>query len=137
MVRRSERALGVAIRQGQEDGTVRSKGEGGGPTGDYLRGESTVHIDPVRDSNMISPKQFFTHGTDAVQTYAVTDDVTDAQFDAALETAKEEGNLSRANVVRKVVELGSCQQRQADKWATIRSSTIGYSPSTRMLYRCS
>ena len=35
-------------------------------------------------------------------TYAVADDVTNEQFDAAIDEAKAEGNLSRANVVRKV-----------------------------------
>ncbi len=34
--------------------------------------------------------------------YALTDDVTDEEFDTAIEEAKGEGNLSRANVVRKV-----------------------------------
>ena len=34
--------------------------------------------------------------------YDLTDDVTDEQFDTALSEAKAEGNLSRANVVRKI-----------------------------------
>lgn len=110
MVRRSERALGVAIRQGQAAGEVRSRGEGGG---------DPEYVDPLRDSKRMSPGAFFKHGTDANQTYAVTDNVTDEQFDSALESAKDEGNLSRANVVRKVAELSTYRDQQADKWAMI------------------
>jgi len=110
MVRRSERALGVAIRQGQADGEVRSRGEGGG---------DPAYVDPLRDSNRMSPGSFFKHGTDANQTYAVTDNVTDDQFDAAIDAAKEEGNLSRSNVVRKVAEISTYRDQQADKWAQI------------------
>lgn len=96
MVRRSERALGVAIRQGQEAGDIRVTGQGGG---------DPRFVDPGRDTNRMSPTSLFAHKTEMVQTYAVTDGVTDDQFDAALAEAKEEGNLSRANVVRKVQEL--------------------------------
>lgn len=50
----------------------------------------------------MSPKAFFASGTDMSQTYAVTDGVTDEQFEVAIAEAKAEGNLSRANLVRKV-----------------------------------
>ena len=36
--------------------------------------------------------------------YALTDNTTDAEFDDALNTARDEGNVSRANVVRKIKE---------------------------------
>lgn len=36
------------------------------------------------------------------QVAAMTDEVSDEDFDAAIEEAKQEGNLSRANVARKV-----------------------------------
>ena len=107
MVRRSERALGLAVRKGQESGEI------GAPIG---RPSSKV----VRDSSdFVSPKDFLTNGSDVSMTYAVTDDVTDEQFDQALAEAKEEGNLSRANVVRKVANLKSYREEQDEKWERV------------------
>lgn len=105
--RRWERALGVAIRDGQERGDIATQGSNAGPQGDYWQtrnGERVLIRGSVRESNAISPKTFFSNGTDAVQTYAVTDGVTDAEFDSALADAREDGGPSRANVVRKIKE---------------------------------
>lgn len=88
MVRRAERGIGLAIRRGQAAGEIRGRG------GDDYR--SGLHVEKT------GPREFFSGGQDTVDTYAVTDGVTDEQFDAAIVQAKAEGNLSRANVVRKV-----------------------------------
>lgn len=107
IVRRAERGIGVCIRKGQEAGLIASRQKsGGGPRDPYtrVRGGRTEVIQPaVRDTDakLISPKEFV--GNDEmIDVYIVTDNVTDEQFEAALTEAKDEGNLSRANVVRKV-----------------------------------
>lgn len=51
----------------------------------------------------------------AINSYPLTDNVTDADFEAALAEAKAEKNLSRANVVRKVKGDG-----RTDRWADLR-----------------
>jgi hypothetical protein len=109
MVRRAERGKGLAIRRAQEAGEIFGPNEGGGlREGEYVRirhgREETVRVTQpaLRDPNRGSPKEFFAHGTDWNLTYAVTDGVSNEQFEASLAEAKAEQNLSRANVVRKV-----------------------------------
>lgn len=96
MVRRAEYALGKAIRKGQEEGTVARIGDG--------RGERSV-----LGTDLSSPTDFAAD----VELYdrpsqgkagilSIADSATPEEFDAALEEAKAEGNLSRANVARKV-----------------------------------
>lgn len=97
MVRRSERALGVAIRQGQEVGAIAPRGSTAFRGNQHTRGED-------REPASTSPTDFFSNHQERTETYAVTDGVSDEQFESALAEAKEEGNLSRANVVRKVAD---------------------------------
>ncbi|AYR00403.1 hypothetical protein I5H98_gp046 [Mycobacterium phage Whouxphf] len=106
-VRRAERGLGVAIREGQSRGEVLVRGQGGGPREDYERGGSTVKISKSNvEHDLISPeslaKKSELHGHDgSTGIYAMTDGVSDEQFEEAITEAREEGNLSRANVARK------------------------------------
>jgi hypothetical protein len=97
VVRRAERGIGLAIRKGQEAGEIRKRCENGGRT-EYR--ERHEHLAP--EENKVSPKAFVANTSEGVAIYAVTDDVSDEQFESAIEQAKDEGNLSRANVVRKV-----------------------------------
>lgn len=112
MVRRSERALGQAIRQGQEAGEIASQGR------NYARNAKN----PVTPGSSLAPVTTFApahdlHGSGRQPgLYAVTDDVTDDEFEEALDRAQEEQNVSRANVVRKVREVKSGAERQAEKW---------------------
>lgn len=109
MVRRAERGIGVAVRNGQESGEIRSRRSNlipGGPT--------RTRPDP---SSSVSPSSFFKTETEQEDAYAMTDGVTDERFDEAIAEAKAEGNLSRTNVVRKVrvpSETRS-QQRTAER----------------------
>lgn len=94
IVRRAERGIGVAIRRGQEAGTIRKPGD-------------DTRTDLVREANLVSekrsPKEFLTNnGQGNTDIYRMTDGVPDAEFEAAIEEAKVENNLSRANVVRKL-----------------------------------
>lgn len=88
MVRRAERGIGVAIRNGQEAGTIVKQGEIG-------NGRSS------REEHLHA-SDFFAGGGTQTETYAMTDAVSDDQFEDALEEAREEKNLSRRNVVRKI-----------------------------------
>lgn len=126
MVRRSERALGQAIRQGQGAGEIRSTGQNS--QGDYHRNGTLVRGGKVLDANLSSPTDFFSHGNETVATYAMTDDVTDDEFDEALARAQEEGNVSRANTVRKVREVKNREPRTVERWEHIQSLAVdGYS----------
>lgn len=101
-IRRAERGLGVAIREGQANGTVAKKSESTGPQSDYVRGGKVVHVDPLPDKKKKSPAEYIGNsGQTQHEIYALTDNVSDDQFEEALTEAKEEGNLSRANVARK------------------------------------
>lgn len=115
MVRRAERGVGQAIRKGQADGVV-----GDGRTGGLVRQQV---LDP---NSLVSPSVVIPSTDERVATYAMTDNLTDDQFDAAIDAAKEEGNLSRANVVRKVRDIkdGTVETRdqRAKKIAELAAS---------------
>lgn len=92
-VRRAERGIGVAIREGQARGEVGSRS----------RPKKTA------DCSLISPRDILTNaemfgdgrGDKGNGVYAMTDGVSDAQFEEAITEARSEGNLSRTNVARK------------------------------------
>jgi Family of unknown function (DUF6551) len=105
IVRRAERGIGVAIRRGQQDGEIARPGD------HRSHGSPGVHggnPNDRHDDHLGSPGSFFRHGDERADTYAMTAGVSDADFENAIGEAKAEGNLSRANVVRKVR-----QQRRA------------------------
>lgn len=93
MVRRAEYALGKAIRRGQEDGVIATHGGGR---------RSTTGTPTLTSPSEFATKQELSgagHGQPGI--YALADSVPDAEdFDVALDAAREEGNLSRANVAR-------------------------------------
>lgn len=93
IVRRAERGIGLAIRKGQAAGEIRKQQD----TRSFGAGR-----DGVRDANSVSPKTWLTSGTQITETYAVTDGVSNDQFETALGKARAEGNMSRSNVVRQV-----------------------------------
>ncbi|MGH3601566.1 MAG: hypothetical protein ACRDQH_15045, partial [Pseudonocardiaceae bacterium] len=94
LVRRAEQGIGQAIRNGQEAGTVARKGNRGG-NNQYQSGN-------LPDENISSPADFFPAGGGAqTDSYAMAD-ATEEQFESALNEARSEGNLSRANIVRKI-----------------------------------
>lgn len=85
IVRRAERRIGQLIREGQEAGEIRARGQHG-----HLHDEKN------------SPNDYLPPGEIQAAAWAITDGVSDEDFEEAITEAKEEGNLSRANVVRKV-----------------------------------
>lgn len=97
MVRRAEYALGKAIRKGQAEGTVARRGQGGANPPGSKR-------DRV-DSGISLPTEFASSDElsgNQTGIYAISDGVEPDQFDEALGKAKEEHNVSRANLVRKL-----------------------------------
>jgi hypothetical protein len=98
MVRRAERGIGVAIRNGQEAGEIAK------PKEHPFTGNQHVAPDPalLLAKKKSSPGVFFGGGQEQTDTYAITDNVDDEQFDKVINEAREERNLSRANVVRKI-----------------------------------
>lgn len=88
IIRRCERRIAQLIRVGQEAGEIRK------------RGDNTK--DPVLQENLVSPSAYIRGSKEIVDAYAMTDGVTEKKFDEVIAEAKAEGNLSRANVVRKV-----------------------------------
>lgn len=124
MVRRSERALGIAIREGQANGEIESVPEA------RIRATLTRDVgmgraDQIGLTDLIKPKPtdfapaHELSGVHGAGIYKMTDNVTDEQFESAVAEAKEEGNLSRANVVRKVAEISSYREQQSDKWSRV------------------
>lgn len=120
-LRRSERALGVAIREGQERGEIASKGRGAihvhGVHGTVSRSE-LITTDPAV---MSSPYDYAKHtelygdGKEGGNGVYAMAEATDEQFEAALAAATEEGNVSRANVVRKIREIAAPDSEAAPK----------------------
>jgi hypothetical protein len=115
IVRRAERGIGVAIRRGQQAGEIAKRGERGG------RGSAGVDAGNPNDrcdDHLGSPTLFFRHCDERADAYAMTDGISDAHFEDALGEAKAEGNLSRANVVRKIRERHSAVPPERDGQAT-------------------
>jgi hypothetical protein len=104
IVRRAERGLGLLVRKGQDEGTIRKRGENTGPRGDYTRAGRTVRAGPANGDSKVSPGTYIGEGAVGAATYAMTDGVGDADFEDALAAARSEKNLSRANVARKTTQ---------------------------------
>lgn len=114
MVGRAERGLGVAVRRQQESGHVAKRGANRHTLG--APDESTY---PVHSSDLFSGNR------ERADSYALTDGVDDEQFDEAVAAAKDEGNLSRANLVRKT--RAQQQTDTADRWEKVASlATSGH-----------
>lgn len=101
MVRRAEYALGKAIRAGQDRGEIRKQGE---TVSKFDRWSGQLH--ETESSTKAAATDYATQnelsGAEGNGIYALVDGVTATEFDAALSDAKAEGNVSRANVVRKL-----------------------------------
>lgn len=125
LVRRAERGVGVAIRKGQEAGTVLSTNAARSVAASEReaskRGEHKIHHmeDVLLRSDLLNDSEWYGPGGNGV--IAVTDGVTDEQFDSALCEAKDEGNVSRANVVRKIkgIQSGETRDQRARRVANL------------------
>jgi hypothetical protein len=95
IVRRAERGIGLAIRQGQEEGSIIRHG---GTRGSKHDGNE---FEPRPVTDFATYDELNGNGS-TTGIYAMTDGVPDKDFEQAVVEAKNEENLSRANVVRKI-----------------------------------
>ncbi len=111
-VRLTERALGIAIRQGQERGEI--NGIGNHDNRGNQAGRSSLPTSSKKSpSDFATPSELQGANRSGEGIYAMTDCVSDAQFAQALAEARAEGNLSRANVARKARALASAADPQS------------------------
>lgn len=97
MVRRAEWTLRKATRKAQDEGTIAKRGTNLMPG---ARTRSHADLSSSRP-DLPSPKSFFSTQAE-YEDALVMGDAEDHEFEAALTEARAEGNLSRANVVRKL-----------------------------------
>lgn len=88
IVRRCERRMGELVREGQRDGTIRKPSR--------VTGRGNGRVDDIP-----KPRDFFSGDYERTESYVMAEAPAE-QFEEAITEAREEGNLSRANVVRKV-----------------------------------
>ena len=114
MVRRAEYTLGKAIRKGQDEGTVARKGARPNGISPHERNGHPVagHIPDPNLSSLPSPTSFVSGDQERTEIYAMSDGVTEEEFEEVLTEAREEGSVSRANIVRKVKDQQSGQTRK-------------------------
>jgi hypothetical protein len=98
IVRRAERGIGLAIRHGQQNRQIRGRGDRAGRA-DGNGDDNTIFPSKTGPADYASPGELRGNGAGI---YHLTDGVSEHDFEAALATAKTEGDLSRANVVRKI-----------------------------------
>jgi hypothetical protein len=103
IVRRAERGIGVAIRRAQQRGRIAKRGDRGGRGAPGVYGGNPGD---TRGDHLGSAKRFFKHPGERAGAYAMADGASEEEFEAALAAARAEGNLSRANVVRKIGQRG-------------------------------
>lgn len=104
MVRRAERSLGVAVREGQAAGQISTVSSGASIAAQNREARKRGEQETSMKNFLPNASEYMQSSQALVDTYAMADDVTDVEFDDALNAAKEEKNLSRANVVRKIKE---------------------------------
>jgi hypothetical protein len=103
IVRRAERGIGIAIRRAQQQGRIARRGDRGSRGAPGVRGGNPGD---TRGDHLGSAAPFFKHPSERAGAYAMADGATDGEFEDALAAARAEGNLSRANVVRKIDQRG-------------------------------
>lgn len=102
MVRRSEYALRKAHRSAQDAG--------------YLPNRSGWLPNGHREEMSISTtKELYGSDNARSQIIAFTDDVSDSEFESALSEARDEGNLARVNIARKVEAASTASESRADR----------------------
>lgn len=104
LVRRAERAIGLGIRKGQEEGTVARHGDAARTKTDQNGfGSEQEKRSP---SDFAKPGELYPPGNGRqAGIFDLAVGVTDEEFERAIEEAKEEGNLTRANLGRKLKKL--------------------------------
>lgn len=100
IVSRADRGLGLAIRRGQAAGEITKQGDHQGNQHRNGRTYNSGSSKPVPTD--FAPGMELYGGGGKPGIYRLTDGVSEQEFEDALAQAKAEGELSRANVVRKI-----------------------------------
>lgn len=98
VARRADYALGKAIRDGQDNGTVASRGS---HRGNQYSSGNTALPEISKVSSLASNAELYgdKRGNGGNGILALADNASPAEFETALTEAKVEGNLSRADYV--------------------------------------
>jgi hypothetical protein len=99
MVRRAERGIGVAIRNGQAAGTILRTGQHLHRSNQYVRRDAALAEDKSCTALEAAKVK---HHSELSRLYELTDGVTEERFEEALGSARDEHNVAHANVVRKI-----------------------------------
>lgn len=97
LVRRAERCIGLGIRAGQQDGSVNSHGSN---LNKHAGADRSPGYAPRPVTDFATRGELHGDRIDGTGIYDLTDDVTDDDFERALSQARDEGNMSRANIGR-------------------------------------
>jgi hypothetical protein len=92
VIRRAERGLGLAIRKGQAEGTILRQGQTGYRPGHHMGDPDKVAPRSVADLGVSSNELHGNSGSAGI--YAMTDGVSDEEFDAAIDAAKARGTIA-------------------------------------------
>lgn len=132
-VRRAERGLGVAIREGQDRGEVARRGQGAAvipPGAKRDRRDKDILL----PSNLASKSELQGQtGADGI--YAMTDGVSDEMFEEALTEAREEGKLSRSNVARKCKDKARAVREVVDADDPLIDAAVAEPVTTKWPFR--
>jgi hypothetical protein len=115
LIRRAERALGLIIRRGQAEGP-----------GQWIRGVGSPTRGP-RSTGLARPIDVakVRERSDLHEIYLLTDGVDDGRFEQAIGEARQEANLSRNNMVRKLVG-GQTLTREYRRGTIAKLAAQGY-----------
>lgn len=107
MTRRAERALGLAIRKGQDEGTVAKGRANNNPSGLSKTQTTNGSLGQIPTIEDLAPDFYYS----GMAIGNLADSFTEPEFEQAITVAKEEGNLTRANILRKGVTAKSAEAR--------------------------
>jgi hypothetical protein len=102
MLRRAERGVGVAVRQEQQPGGSLSATRGGDRKSEDRIKPDDNRFDPAPTLKSLVGRESLNGSSSQAGIADLTDNVSDEEFEQALGEARDEGNLSRMNVARKL-----------------------------------
>jgi hypothetical protein len=88
--------------RGQAEGEITTPATSGKKTTRNQWGDFAPLHDTELPTTLRSPVEIFNNHAEATDSYAMADGVSDEEFELAISEAKDDGNLSRANVRRSV-----------------------------------
>jgi hypothetical protein len=130
VVRRAERGIGVALRRAQDGGDLNHRGEheGNQYTGGNVQQDD---ISKPKLTDFAKKSELYGTGPGKPGIFALTDGVPGDSFDEAVAEARVEGDLSRANVARKIRARTGSHAPQSGDWVPEPGDRAGEAPVQR------